>query len=343
MLTNLLRPKKLENVIGQDEIVLSLKKQFDSGRIPHFFIIYGASGTGKTTLSRIIAMMLQKAENMDTINYSKYDIKEINAADKNGIDDIRALIDNSVYKPYSPSIAKVVIMDEAHQLTTQAQNTLLKLTEDPPEHMYYIFCTTNLVKIIAALKRRAYIINTKGLKKEDVMKLLKYANGYNLYTQGANKSESREDWYSIEESQKEMYIKKAETEHSVVSLYESLIKYDIDSPGLILQAAEKYFNGSEPDDCIFNTSNDSLDTLKLCNLVSKGDWKGSANILKDAKKEDIIMVRNCVLGYLKTILLKSESEKALNIAKAIKTMSEYTDDLPTFLAYVCIGCEYLKK
>lgn len=337
MLIHSLRPKKLDNVIGQDEIVLSIKKQFDSGRIPNFFIIYGSPGTGKTTLSRIIALMLQKAPEGALIG--KYDIKEINAADKNGIDDVRALIDNSAYKPYAPSIAKVVIMDEAHQLTTQAQNTLLKLTEDPPKYMYYIFCTTNLVKIIAALKRRAYIINTKGINKESTMKLLRYANGYNLYTKEA----TSKVWDTLDESEQDPYIKKADSVLSMVPLCDSLIKYDIDSPGLILQATEKYINGSSPEDSIFNTSNNTLDTFKLCNLVSKGDWKGSANIMTIMKKEDIFMVRNCVLGYLKTILLKSESEKALNIAKAIKAISEYCDELPTFMAYVCIGCEYLKK
>lgn len=338
MLINSLRPKKLDNVIGQDEIVLSIKKQFDCGRIPNFFIIYGVSGTGKTTLSRIIALMLQKAPEGAPI--SRYDIKEINAADKNGIDDVRSLIDNSTYKPYAPSIAKVVIMDEAHQLTTQAQNTLLKLTEDPPKYMYYIFCTTNLVKIIAALKRRAYIINTKGINKESTMKLLRYANGYNLYTKEATSSIQ---WDTLNESEKELYSKKADSVLNMIPLCDSLIKYDIDSPGLILQAVEKYINGSDPDDSIFNTSNNALDTFKLCNLVSKGDWKSSANIMASMKKEDIFMVRNCVLGYLKTILLRSESEKALNISKAIKTISEYCDELPTFLAYVCIACEYLKK
>lgn len=336
MLIHSLRPKKLSEVIGQDEIVLSIKKQFDSGRIPNFFIIYGASGTGKTTLSRIIAMMLQKAP--EDSQLGRYDIKEINASDKNGIDDVRSLIDQSQYKPYPPSIARIVIMDEAHQLTTQAQNTLLKLMEDPPPYMYYIFCTTNLTKIIAALKRRAYIINTKGIDNESVMKLLRYANAYNLYT----KSDTKSDTKSGTKWDTDEYLQKAEETLSTVPLYNELIKYNIDSPGLILQAAEKYLNGCELHDCIFNTSNDSLDTYKLCNLVSKGDWKGSALILKDMKKEDIIMVRNCVLGYLKTILLKTDSEKALKLAKAIKEMSIYADDLPTFLASVCIGCDYIK-
>ncbi len=336
MLIHLLRPKKFDDVIGQDEIVLSIKKQFDSGRIPHFYIIYGNPGTGKTSISRIIALMLQKAPEGASI--SKYDIKEINAADKNGIDDVRSLIDNSAYKPYAPSIAKVVIMDEAHQLTTQAQNTLLKLTEDPPNYMYYIFCTTNLVKIIAALKRRAYVINTKGINKESTMKLIRYANGYNLAT-----SADHIQWDTLNDSEKESYSKKADIKLNMIPLCDALVKYDIDSPGLILQAAEKYINGSDPDDSILNTSNNVLDTFKLCNLVSKGDWKSSANIMNSMKKEDIFMVRNCILGYLKTILLKSESEKALNIAKAIKAISEYSDELPTFMAYVCIGCEYLKK
>jgi len=305
-----MRPKTLDDIVGSSTIIDTLKKQFSSKRIPHFYLICGQSGSGKTTLSRIIAMMLQNANIEDPIH--KYDIKEINASDKNGIDDIRDIIDKSNYKPLYPSIAKVIIMDEAHQLTTPAQNALLKITEDPPKSMYFIFCTTNESKIITSLRRRAYIIHTQGLDPKDINKLLVNAKN------------------------------KVNSDIDIKPLEETIIKYDIDSPGIILQAAEKYFNGSDPVDCVFIRSNIELDSRKLCNLLSEGDWKKSLVILKIMKKEDIVMIKNYVLGYFKVVLL-SGSDKSIGLAKAMKIIGEETYDLPIFLANLCIACEIIRS
>lgn len=309
-----MRPNKLDDIIGQDDIIKLIKSQFESGRVPHFFLIVGVPGSGKTSLARIIAMMLQTEnplkDKIDT-SISKYDIKEINASDKNGVDDVRELLENIRYKPLAPSLNKVVIFDEAHQLTTQAQNALLKDTEDAPEHVYFIFCTSNDSKILATLKRRAYIINTHGINQESIHKLLLIAK------------------------------KKANFKEDTQELEEALIENDINSPGLILQAAEKYFNGLDIMDCIYGTNSENgIDTKKICQLMSKGDWKSLSPILKTMTKEDIVMVRNCTLGYFKVILLNSGSIK---IAKAIKIISEEVYDLPVFLANLCIACDTIKS
>ena len=152
-----MRPENLEEFLCTDTVEI-VKKQFESKRIPHFFLLVGESGSGKTTLARIITMKLQ---NTNIYNTSKYDIKEINGSDKNGVDDVRQILNTINFKPMGPSLAKVIIIDEAHQLTTAAQNALLKDTEDTPEHVYFILCTNNDSKILAALKRRAFIIQTK--------------------------------------------------------------------------------------------------------------------------------------------------------------------------------------
>jgi DNA polymerase-3 subunit gamma/tau len=113
-LQNSLRPNNLNDMIGWNN---DLKNMFESGRIPHFFLIKGSTGTGKTTISRIISRMLQykKLEDIDYgVPLGNYDITEINAADKNGVDDIRELIEKIKYKPHEPSLSKVIIMDEAH-------------------------------------------------------------------------------------------------------------------------------------------------------------------------------------------------------------------------------------
>ncbi len=311
VLIKVLRPKNLEDIIGMRSVIKGIKEQFESKRIPHFFLLSGASGSGKTTISRILALMLQNADPEE--NLGKYDIREINASDKNGVDDMRALIESVKYKPMAPSISKVVILDECHQLTTAAQNVLLKITEDVPSYLYFIFSTTNASKIIEALKRRAYIINTKGLSDKDIGKLLERA------------------------------AEEYETDKDYEPLKDELIELGIDSPGLILQAAEKFFNGHKISECIMTGDTSGIDTRKLCALISKGDWKGSAEILSFIKKDDVPMIRICVSAYMKTILLKKSGDGAIAMAKAIKCLNENYDDLPCFLANVCIACSFLKQ
>jgi DNA polymerase III delta prime subunit len=287
----------------------------------HRFLLGDGTVTHNTTLAKIIAVMLQNAD-INKIDYSipwnRYDINEINASDKNGIDDIRDLLETIKYKPLAPSLAKVYIMDEAHQLTTQAQNALLKVTEDTPKQVYIIFCTHSESKILPTLKRRAYILHTHGIDQKAIHELLTLAK-------------------------KEVGFSKG-----IEDLEEELVKYNINSPGLILQAAEKYFAGADLVDCIFNTTGTTIETKALCNLISKGDWINALPILKTMNKEDIVVVKICIIGYLKAILLnpKTSSEKAVNISKAILQISsgyKFDDDLPTFLATVCIATDILSK
>ena len=179
-----MRPKLLNDLVGQTEIIDSLKSQMNSGRIPHFFIISGPVGIGKTTLARILALSLQLQRkdflltDNDWLQYKKLEINEINAANRNGIDEIRQISNNLKYKPIFPSSAKIIILDEAHQLTNAAQNALITETEDVAEYIYYIFCTSTINKIIPALRRRAYIITPKDLTESEIKELLCQAKEY---------------------------------------------------------------------------------------------------------------------------------------------------------------------
>lgn len=295
-----MRPENLEEFLCTDTVEI-VKKQFESKRIPHFFLLVGESGSGKTTLARIITMKLQ---NTNIYNTSKYDIKEINGSDKNGVDDVRQILNTINFKPMGPSLAKVIIIDEAHQLTTAAQNALLKDTEDTPEHVYFILCTNNDSKILAALKRRAYIIQTKGLSDDNMHKLLLLAS------------------------------KKAGYEGSIDELEKGLIENGIRSPGLILQAAEKYFSGSKD---YVSTIEGQIDTRKFCNLMVKGDWVSLIPMISIIKKEDIFQLRNCILGYLKAVLLNTGITKYSKISEAMLLVSQITYDteLPVFMATIC--------
>lgn len=318
-----LRPANLQDYLGQDDLVTLLENQFVSGRIPHFYIIHGPIGSGKTTLARILALALQldpalgerrlQPSEADWKSYKKYEIREINAANQNGIDDIRSMVESLRYKPIAPSRARVIIMDEAHQITSAAQNTLLTETEDVASHIYYIFCTSNISKILPALQRRAYIMTPKPLPQSAILELLQKAK------ETSNASED------------------------IAPLVKALVDNGVTSPGLILQAAEKYFNGLPAEESIFQTDITNLDTMAICRAVVAGSWKDTAKLLKPMVKTDIIMVKNSVLGYLKAVLMNATGNRALALAKAIRSIGDDNgnDNLPVFLANICVACEFI--
>jgi DNA polymerase III delta prime subunit len=305
-----LRPDSFSTLIGQDALVASLKKQFDSGRIPHFYIISGPPGSGKTTLARIIATYLQTRGAVDG-SVKKYDIKEVNASNTNGIDDIRAIIEGMRYQPIGGSKAKVVIMDEAHQITAAAQNALLTETEDVSDFVYYIFCTTNVSKINAALKRRAFVITPEPLDKPGISRLVAYA--------------CKNADFEIPQADVETFIN-------------TLLDNDITTPGLVLQACERLFCGLP----IIETS-PNIDNLEICRAVASGNWAKVSPLCKTITKADVIGLKASICGYLKAILMKNPS---LKIATAIKHISKSSNEdsvcLPAFLSALYMAVTALK-
>lgn len=315
-----LRPKTIGDCVGQENMTILLENQFNSGRIPHFFIIHGPIGSGKTTLARILGLALQMdpAEGEKRLhlseetwaNYRRYEIREVNAANTNGIDDIRAIIEGMRYKPIAPSRARIVIMDEAHQITAPAQNTLLTETEDVANHVYYIFCTSNLTKIIPALQRRAYIINTSPLTTPDITALIERAK------------------------------KAVAAEEPTEPLIKALADNGVTSPGLILQAAEKYFNGVPAEEAVLNTDVTGIDTMGICRAMCKGAWPAAAQLLKPISKTDIVPIKYAVSGYLKSVLLNSTGKRVYSIAHSITSIMDdkNNDSIPLFLSAMCMAC-----
>lgn len=314
VLSEQMRPRCLEDVVGQDAQVASLNKQFSSGRVPHFFIFSGASGSGKTTMAKIVAhKMLSFAE-----------VREINASDKNGIDDVRNIIESMRYQPMPPYKAKVVLFDEAHQLTSPAQNALLTATEDAPKYAYYMFCTTAKHKILPALQRRAYIINTRPLPENAVRDLLERA-----------KHVSRNVDLDIE------------------PLHRSLVENNVTEAGLVLQAAERFFGGLSARDASLSsteteagTSATKFDVMGIARAVSQGNWKSCSALLKqsDMNRSDVISVKACVLGYMKKVLLgAAPGTKTIASAKAINYIAQITTDDVTstvsLIASLALACE----
>lgn len=160
------RPKRFKEVIGNSQLVKSLKDMINKKECPHALLFSGNSGTGKTTLARIVATKVGAISEC---------IYEINASNTRGIDTIREIIDNTQSK-HILGLPKVFIFDESHALTSDAQNALLKVVEDCPEYVYFIFCTTRPEKLLTTLKNRCVQFETKPLSVIEARELFNLIN-----------------------------------------------------------------------------------------------------------------------------------------------------------------------
>jgi DNA polymerase-3 subunit gamma/tau len=178
------RPKLFAELIGQDAMVQTLRNAFASGRIAQAYMLTGVRGVGKTTTARLIARalnyalpgidgaptvdMTEEGDHCRAILESRHlDVVEMDAASHTGIDDIRDLIDSAHYKPNTARY-KVYIIDEVHMLSKQAFNGLLKTLEEPPEHVKFIFATTEARKVPVTVLSRCQRFDLKRIEVEQL-------------------------------------------------------------------------------------------------------------------------------------------------------------------------------
>ncbi len=164
------------------EVAESLKKILANDNIPHAFLFSGPKGTGKTSAARILAKIINCVgknppcddceECVSITNGSNLDVIELDAASHRGIDDVRTLRDAVKLAPTSAK-KKIYIIDEAHMLTTEASNALLKTLEEPPSHVIFILATTNPEKLIDTIKSRVTVIPFRKATEEEIKKSLK--------------------------------------------------------------------------------------------------------------------------------------------------------------------------
>jgi DNA polymerase III gamma/tau subunit len=179
-----LRPTKLDDVLGQEKTIKSIKNMLKKGAFPHASIFYGHTGTGKTTTARIVK---------DELGCIGHDFHEINAAETRGIDDVREWKRSMAY--YAKGKCKVYLIDEAHMLTREASNALLKMTEEPGDSVYFMFCTTQFDKMIPTLVGRSQHFQFRPLDAKQLTALIQRSGGKGLsksvqdsIVQGANGS-----------------------------------------------------------------------------------------------------------------------------------------------------------
>lgn len=269
------RPEKFEDVLGQDTIVRSLKKVVKDARA-HAFIFTGPSGTGKTTLARILANEFSGADR------SIVNLEEIDGASKSGKDDARELVNRSLYRAIGSSPVRFIIVDEAHLLSSSAWAVLLKPIEEPASHVYWAFCTTDAGKIPKAIGTRCLKYDLKPVKEELLLELL---------------------------------IKVVDTEGFDISdeIVEAIAEASLGSPRQALVHLEACLSAKSLDDArsLIRTAGQSKEIIDIARwlLAGKGlNWSSAAKLIRSLGAAEAESCRIVLMNYFTAVLLNTTSD-----------------------------------
>jgi DNA polymerase-3 subunit gamma/tau len=181
------RSQRFDEVVGQNHITQTLKNAIREGRLAHAYLFTGQRGCGKTTVARILAKAINcpnaEANGYEPCNTcevcksitngSSMDVAEIDGASNNGVDDIREMRENVKYPPLQGKY-RVIIIDEVHMLSNAAFNALLKTLEEPPQHLVFVFATTEAQKVPATILSRTQRYDFRRIQIEEIVKHLKH-------------------------------------------------------------------------------------------------------------------------------------------------------------------------
>lgn len=179
------RPQTFDDVVGQQAVTQTLKTQLVKDQLSHAYLFTGSRGTGKTSCAKILAKAVNCTQSTDgnpcnccpscrAIDAGTcMDVLEIDAASNNGVDNVRDLRDDAIYSPSQVKM-RVYIIDEVHMLSISAFNALLKIIEEPPEHLLFILATTELHKVPATILSRCQRFSFRRITQEDIAARLQY-------------------------------------------------------------------------------------------------------------------------------------------------------------------------
>lgn len=283
-LHTLYRPQDWQDVIGQDATVNSLSELMHQ-RSTHCVLLVGGSGVGKTTIARIAATHL---------GARALDIREINAAKFTGKDDMREITENLHLVPLDGGVV-VFILDECHQLSKSAWNLLLKEIEEPPEWVYWFFCTTEVEKVPAAVLTRSVRYNLQPVPWEEILdKIVRPVAD----------------------------VEKIECSDEILGM---IARAADGSPRQALVFLAACRNTTSIDEarqlCQHVSESEDGDAFKLARqLMQGGDWKVFQPILDALKEQNPEGVRRVIVKYATTTILSAKSDKQAQRAAGILEM-----------------------
>lgn len=289
------RPQNFSDVLGQDRVVNVLKNQVKSGQISHAYLFAGERGCGKTTCAKIFAKAINclnpidsspcgKCENCKSIEEeSTMDVVEMDAASNRRIDDIRNLKETVVYPPNNLKY-KVYIIDEAHMITREAFNALLKIMEEPPSHLVFILATTEIEKIPKTILSRVQKFEFNKIGREYIIKQI------DIILSDRN--------ITIEQEAKELIVKKAKgAMRDALSILDQVLSID-----------KNNFTLKDVENILGLVDFESLDKL-IANIISYNQ-KDSLDLLFDLRNnnKDDKDILDGLVGYFRDIMVYKTSQ-----------------------------------
>ena len=259
------RPTSLDELVGNEDLKETLSRNLG---VVHAYMFHGPKGCGKTTLARIVAGMLGVGE---------LDLMEVNAAHSTGVDEARSIESNCYLRPVGGD-KKMYVIDETHRFTKNAQDCMLKLLEEPPQHVYFALCTTEPDKVLATIKNRCVQYRVKTLGTKQVMRLLsRVVSAEGLEVDG--------------------------------SVLKSISKNCEGTPRTALMLLDKV-KGVEDRRKALRIIEEGVEENKsvvdLCRVLMRpgsGKWDDAREVLAQLRGEDPEGVRRAVLGYMQAVLL----------------------------------------
>lgn len=281
------RPSNLDSIVGQPQAVKQLRGFLAENKVPHVLGFYGPPGVGKTTLARIMA---------NEVGATDMNITEINLAVKNGIDDVRSLQERCALRPLGGKNA-AFILDEAHSLTKQAYQGLLKLFEDTPKHVYFFLCTSQPEKIDKAIKTRVTGINLHAVSEKELMNLMASV----LTAEGCELSLSPELLEPIAKAAN------GSPRQALVYLSQALAcKFD---PATMAS--------------LFAESDEKVNYFPICEAImfpKQNDWGRIYGLIMSIPEDEVESARWMILSYAKSCMKNQKNcERASRVIQAMKS------------------------